>query len=168
MLLSTMGFYGVFVGLKYRNDIRMSKALHSGEYAEEITITFKIPMSIPYVPDQVDFVSVDDKFEHNGELYRMIKRKYASDTLTVVCMTDPEYKKINLALTTYLKTFTQQEQESQQTAKAVNFIKDYLPSDFSIITGSAGWSLDLVMITPSLSILSEHSTLISQPPEHAV
>jgi hypothetical protein len=82
LVLNTLGYYGIFLGMHYRNDRIMTKALDSDNYDQAEAITINVAVSIPYMPDQSDFQRVEGKFEHQGELYRMVKQRYAKDTLT--------------------------------------------------------------------------------------
>lgn len=163
-----MGYYGVFLGLKLKNDIAMSKALDSDLYNQSNTITLKVPVSIPYMPDQPDFDRVDGKFEHNGELYRMVKQRYAQDTLTVICVRDTEHKKIDLALSDYVKTFSDKAADTKPTSKAtITFMKDYLPISFGIVSDTEGWALSVLRNAHYQSLIPTFTASIVHPPERA-
>lgn len=168
ILLNTMGYYGVFLGLHLKNDIAMSKALDADTYDQSNTITLKVAVSIPYMPDQPDFDRVDGQFEHNGELYRMVKQRYAKDTLTVICVKDIEHKKIDLALSDYVKTFTDKATDTNPASKTtISFIKDYLPISFQIKSASEGWALGVIRNGSSQSLIPSFTASIIHPPERA-
>lgn len=163
-----MGYYGVFLGLHFRNDLQMTKALDSDLYDHSNTITLKVAVSIPYMPDQLDFDRVDGQFEHEGEFYRMVKQKYSQDTLTVICVKDAEHKKIDLALADYVKTFSDSTSDTKPTSKTtVSFIKHYLPSAFEIGSATEGWSLRVQQNPHYQSLISTFSASIIHPPERA-
>jgi hypothetical protein len=163
-----MGFYGVFLGLQYQNDLAMSRALDADIYDPANAITLKIPVSIPYVPDESDFERATGQFEHNGELYRKVKQRYAEDTLTVVCVKDNVHKKIDLAITDYVKTFADGSIDFKPTSKIiVTFLKDYLPVFVEINSATEGWALLLVHNPFRCNLLQSHPTSITQPPERA-
>lgn len=163
-----MGYYGVFLGLHYKNDLAMSKAMDSDIYDRSNTLTIKLPVSIPYMSDQSDFNRVTGRIEHNGELFRLVKQKYAKDTLTLVCIRDTEHKKIDLALTDYVKTFADNPSNSNPTSKiTVSFIKEYLPISFEINSATAGWTLQLAYQSHNRSLTSTFSASIVHPPEAA-
>ncbi len=163
-----MGYYGVFLGLHLKNDIAMSRAMDSDRYGSLNTITIKVAVSIPYMPDQADFDRVDGQFEHNGELYRLVKQRYAKDTLTVVCIRDTEHKKINLALSDYLKTFTDNAKDTTPTSKTTfTFIKDYLPISFGVTSETQGWELQLLNNPNYKRLTPTFTASIIHPPERA-
>lgn len=168
ILLNTMGYYGVFLGLQYQNDLAMSKALDADNYDQSETITLKVPVSMPYMPDQSDFSRVDGQFEHNGELYRMVKQRYAKDTLTVVCVRDTEHKNIDRDLADYVKTFTDKATDTKPGSKlTINFIKDYLPIYFKIKSSTEGWALPLRHNSNYRNLIPTFSASIVHPPERA-
>lgn len=163
-----MGYYGVFLGLHLKNDIDMSKALDADIYDQSNTITLKVAVSIPYMPDQRDFNRVDGQFEHNGELYRMVKQRYAKDTLTVICVKDIEHKKIDLALSDYVKTFTDKATDTKPASKTIiSLIKDYLPISFSIDSATEGWTLGVLYNTNHQALIPTFTASIIHPPERA-
>jgi hypothetical protein len=163
-----MGYYGVFLGLHLKNDIAQSKALDADLYDQSNAITLKVPVSIPYMPDQSDFERVNGQFEHNGELYRLVKQRYAQDTLTVVCIKDQEHKKIDLALTDYVKTFTDKATDNKSSSKTtISFIKDYLPNYFQISSATEGWAVQVQYNFHYQNLIPSFSASIIHPPERA-
>ncbi len=166
ILLNTMGYYCLFLGLHLRNDIAMSRAMDSDRYNPSNAITIKVPVSIPYMPDQADFDRVEGQFEYNGELYRLVKQRYAKDTLTVVCIRDTEHKKINLALSDYVKTFTDKATDTTPASKTTfTFIKDYLPISFGVTSATEGWTLQLLHNTNYQGLIPTFTASIIHPPE---
>lgn len=166
VLLNTMGYYGVFLGLHLKNDLAMSKALDSDIYDQSNTITIKVAVSIPYMIDQSEFERANGQFKHNGELYRMVKQRYAKDTLTVVCVKDMEHKKIDVALADYVKTFTDKGTDTKPTSKAtISFIKDYLPVSFEINAATEGWALNVQRNVHHQNLIPTFSASIVHPPE---
>lgn len=168
VVLNTMGYYGVFLGLHFKNDLAMSKALDGELYDLSTAITLNVAVSIPYMQDQSDFERVNGKFEHNGDLYRLVKQKYARDTLTVVCVKDREHKKIEGALTDYVKTFSDKATDASSAAKTtVSFIKDYLPISFEINSATEGWALRVQHRAHPQILIPTFSASIIHPPERA-
>ncbi len=163
-----MGYYCVFLGLHLRNDIAMSRAMDSDRFNPSNIITISVAVSIPYMPDQADFDRVDGEFEHNGELYRLVKQRYAKDTLTVVCIRDTEHKKINRALSDYVKTFSDKATDTTPASKTTfSFIKDYLPISFEVTSETEGWTLQLLRDTSYQSLIPTFTASIIHPPERA-
>ena len=163
-----MGYYVVFLGMQYRNDLTMSRTLDADQYADIQTLTLKIAVSLPYMADQSDFQRVDGKFKHGGEFYRLVKQKYARDTLTVVCVRDHENERISEALSNYVKTFIDNGSDSEKSLKiTVSFIKDFLSQKFSILTITPGWQSKITTSFFVDNLTSAFTALIVQPPEYA-
>lgn len=161
-----MGYYGVFLGLQYKNDRDMVQRLDAENYSDSETITIKIPISIPYATDSKGFERVDGKFEHNGEFYRLVKQKLVQDTLYVVCLKDHENKRIDEAMASLVKTFTDKPVDQHSSAKIViSFIKDYIPQVFTVQCLSPGWEIDVVKESSCRFIKSSFYPSIVHPPE---
>jgi hypothetical protein len=168
ILLNTMGYYMVLVGLQYRNDVAMIKALDTDSYDEGQEVTIRIPVAIPYMNDGFEFERVNGKFQHNGETYRMVKQKYAQDTLIVVCVKDTENQRINNALTDYVKSFTDKAGDHQQQSSlkiTLSYSKDYIQHRLAIRSTTTGWVADVVQQSPANDLIPTYSPSIILPPE---
>ena len=161
-----MGYYGVFLGLQYKNDKNMIHRLDAEDYSASETVTIKIPITIPYAMDSKSFERVDGKFEHKGEFYRLVKQRLAGDTLYVVCIKDHENKRIDEAMSTFVKTFTDKPVDQHSNAKiVVTFIKDYIQQSFTLQHISMGWTIDVVKDSSCRILESTFHTSILHPPE---
>lgn len=161
-----MGYYGVFLGLQYHNHAAVTQKLDDNNYDESSAVVLKVPISVPYMTDQHDFERVDGFFEYNGEYYRLVKQKYAKDTLTIVCFKDTKNKQITNALTDYVKTFSDQGSEQKSQSKiSISFIKDYLPQSFSLKNIASGWQLNVTPNGSVCNLIASFTTSILHPPE---
>lgn len=165
-LLNMLGYYGVFVGLQVKSGQAMRDRFDSENYSTEQEVTIKVPITIPYATDSRGYERVDGEFEHNGQIYRLVKQKLQSDTLFIVCVKDNQAAKINQALADYVKTFTDKPFSAKQTAKTQVFSKDYISTSISIETLAAGWDfLSTNLLTQQNFYCFEFNRFISQPPE---
>jgi hypothetical protein len=163
-----MGYYGVFLGLQYKNDKEMIQRLDAEDYSMSETITIQIPISIPYAVDSKSFERVDGQFEYQGEFYRLVKQKLVRDTLYVVCIKDHENKRIDEAMSKFVKTFTDKPVDQHSNSKVVvSFIKDYMSQSFSVQHLSLGWESDVVKETSCSFSESTFYPSIVHPPERA-
>jgi hypothetical protein len=163
--MNTLGYYGVFLGLQYQNRVAMTERFDADQYDDSQTITIRIPLSVPYMADDLEFKRVDGAFEHNGQHYRMVKQKYEKDTLIVICVADIENKRISQALSDYVMSFTDNADDQNQGETTVSFIKDYLPQSFSIQTTSTGWQMAVVNNAYSDNLVPTFSASVIHPPE---
>jgi len=164
-----MGYYAVFLGLKYQHDSNIILQLDAESYSEFEVITVKIPISIPYVADSKSFERVDGKFEYKGEFYRLVKQKLSQDTLHIVCVKDHKTKLIDEAMTSFVKTFTDKPLDSHSNSKiTVNFIKDYVPQTFGLLNQASGWESNVIKTFFLNALKSTFSPSIIHPPERII
>lgn len=165
LLFNALGFYGLFVGLRYKTASDLVARLDKQQYLDEETVTLKIPMAIPYHPDS-EYKRVDGEIEHDGEFYRLVKQKLQKDTLYIVCIKDYDSKRIKQALADYVKTFTDKPVDAKNSGKVFNtFIKDFLPTSIEITPASAGWNYSLLVAGNNDSFNSRSVAVVSPPPQ---
>jgi hypothetical protein len=170
-LLNAVGLYGILVGLQFKFASEKDKDIDEDRYSTSEITTFKVPLTIPYYLDEQDYQRVTGEFEHDGEVYRLVKQKLHRDTLYIVCVKDANSKKINQALTDYVKTFTDRPFNSkQQNSKSVysTVIKDYLNTGVTIEQGSDGWGENVSYIELVNRYLSLYVSKIKYPPKSLV
>lgn len=164
--MNTMGYYAIFLGLQYKNKVAMTARLDAEQYDDTQTITIEIPITVPYMTDDADFKRVDGIFEYKGEFYRLVKQRYAKETLTVVCIKDTENKRINEAMSDYVMSFTDTG-DDQDSKVTITFIKDYIPQTFSILRSSIGWQKDVVNTMSISNLIPTFTASVIHPPERA-
>ena len=165
LLFNALGFYGLFIGLRYKNEIDLVQRLDNDQYLEEQTVTLKVPMTLPYHLDS-EYERVDGEIEHDGEFYRLVKQKLQKDTLYIVCIKDQGSKRIKQALADYVKTFTDKPADAKHTGKFLtNFIKDFLPTSVGISSASAGWTHVVSSAEIIDSFNSRSIAVVSPPPQ---
>jgi hypothetical protein len=168
LLFNVLGYYGLFIGLRYQNSQDLLQRLDHERYAETETVTIKIPLAIPYASDDKDFERVDGEFEYNGEFYRLVKQRLQHDTLFLVCLKDQGSKRIHKALADYVKTFTDKPVNAKHGAKGLpSFIKEYLSTTCPIKHASLGWGQPVYATGISGSFVDSFCSSIIHPPERA-
>jgi ribosomal protein S17E len=163
-LLNVLGYYGVFVGLQVKTTQQMRQNFDDDNYDHQ-EITFKVPLTVPYNTDSKEYSRVDGEFEHNGEVYRLVKQRFQSDTLYIVCVKDNTSKDINQALEDYVKTFTDKPVSSKGNSKNIqNLIKDYITQSISIEKQNSGWEKTLSFYLVEHQYELVNSSLAGPPP----
>lgn len=167
VLFNALGFYGLFVGLRYKTGLDLTQRLDNDEYSEEETVTLKVPMALPYHIDSEVYERIDGEIEHQGDFYRLVKQKLEKDTLYIVCIKDHDSKRIKQALSDYVKTFTDKPVDSKHTSKSfAGFIKDFLPSTTNITAATSGWNYSVAFTDFSDSFSSRSIAVFSPPPRY--
>jgi hypothetical protein len=164
LLLNVMGYYGLFLGLKYQHTQSITLRLNQDLYNESETITLTVPVAIPYLQN-TDYERVDGEIEHNGEFLRLVKQKFSNDTLYIVCIKDARSKQIKQALAEYVKTFSDHPATSKSGIEIPIFIKDYLLSEFGLSNIALGWSYPFQFYTAEDFICLLSLAVISPPPK---
>jgi len=167
-LLNVLGFYGVFLGLQFKYAQEANDQLDDELYSSDDAMTFRIPLTVPYSTDHQDYERVSGEFEHDGDVYRLVKQKLFRDTLYIVCVKDIKTKKINQALVDYVKTFSDKPVNSKQhSGKQVpSFMKDYVTTGMSVESQSSGWKKTVGYGNFTRYYLSYHTSRIKHPPKH--
>ncbi len=163
-LLNVLGYYGVLLGLKVRASNELSEMLDSDMYDLGGSVTFKIPLTVPYGVNSEFYETVSGEFEKDGVTYRMVKQRLYHDTLYIVCVKDDLSSKINNALAEFVQSFTGQGDDDQKTA-APNFIKDYITSVTSLASLQPGWQLEVVQASTPRYFFDSYFSSIVHPPD---
>jgi hypothetical protein len=164
-LLNVLGYYGVFVGLQVKSGQAMRDRFDSENYSAEQQVTIKVPITIPYASDSREYERVDGEFEHQGQVYRLVKQKLQSDTLFIVCIKDHQAAKINQALADYVKTFTDKPISSKRgSTVSFQFSKDFLSNTTEVKSSASGWNalFSFIRVTDTYLFISQDCT--SPPP----
>lgn len=165
-LLNVLGYYGVFMGLQFVNGKEMRALFDDDNFLPEEEITIKVPITIPYASDSRGFTRVDGEFEHEGQIYRMVKQRYISDTLQIVCVRDSKSMEIKRALKDYVKSFSDKPSSEKGHVKTIqNFIKDYISCSTTLQSEVKGWNKELACHSRTISIESLSILLNSPPPK---
>jgi hypothetical protein len=165
LLFNVLGYYGLFMGLRYHNDIGMIEKFDEATYNVSDEVVIKIPISIPYAIESEDFIRVDGIFEFQGEFFRKVKQRLLQDTLEIICVKDHELAHINHTWTSYVKTFTDSQKDPTHTKLHFTFSKDYLTRAFSILPSSAGWEYEVLRLPNFCFLVSDFYPAIVHPPE---
>jgi len=163
-LLNVLGYYGVFMGLQFVNEKEMKALFDDDSFLPEEEITIKVPITIPYANDSREFTRVDGEFEHEGEVYRMVKQRYISDTLQIVCVKDNTSREIRQALADYVKSFTDKPSSEKSSTKSIqNFIKDYISCSTVLQPKESGWN-KVLDYRKHTSVYESLSIQLNSPP----
>ena len=76
-----------------------------------------IPISFAYQPDQDEFQPVMQSIEIFGRYYRIIKQRYAKDTLHIMYVADIQREDMHKSLKDWIHTISQSSQDRKTTIK---------------------------------------------------
>lgn len=165
-LFQFVGYYFVYMGLRYQVKSEMLVRLDAGNYSKEETLTLKIPFTLPYWMDSREYERVNGEFQYQGEFYQLIEQKLEKDTLYVICIRDVQEKKLHEVMTDYVKLTNDLPTSSHKTLKLLSsLMKDYVKSVPAEISNSKGWFREFCFAEPSFHLLTLASPVYSPPPE---
>jgi hypothetical protein len=154
--------------MEYKNDVLVTKQLDAFEYQKSDALTIKIPLAVPYLADDAEFLRVEGKYVFKGESYRMVKQKYAQDTLYIVCVKDQRDKRLHNAMSDYVKGFTQKTSDRQNNGKTILLLnKDYIQYVIEVNASTPGWMTDVVKNSCYINLIATYSPAILRPPERS-
>ncbi len=142
--------------------------LDADDYDSSETITFAVPLAMPYGADYKDYERVNGEFELKGNFYKLVKQKFEHDTLFVVCVNDKKEKKLVSDLNDYVKLINDLPSSSQQTSKVLlnSIAKDYIPHTTLQLISEAGWILNFTFSQQhSQQLLINSLPVLSPPPD---
>ena len=163
-LLNVVGYYGVFVGLQKSRALDIQSKFDQENYNSEDEVLIKFPLTVPYVSDSREYTRVDGEFEHQGEVYRLVKQRYTADTLFIVCVKDDATREIKRALTDYVKTFSDTpSSEKNQSKTTQNLIKDFIAFEISLTNTHSGW-MNSISYSPFMEHYESIAIAFNSPP----
>ena len=165
-LLNVLGYYGVLLGLKAESGTKLAAKLDSDMYDLGGTVTFKVPLAVPYSSDSEGYEKVNGEFKKDGEIYRLVKQRLYQDTLYIVCLKDEASSKINQTLEDFVQSFSGQDDDSQQQVVAPGFIKDYVDTTIAITNSVNGWEIEVTNTSTPHYFSDSYSASIVNPPDN--
>jgi len=167
-LLNVLGYYGVLVGLKVHAGHELSKMLDSNMYDLGGSVTFKIPLTVPYGVNSENYHAVSGQFEKDGIVYRMVKQRFFHDTLYIVCLKDNASSEINGALSDLAQSFAGQTDDGEQKAAPEGFLKDFMCMMVGLSSSQSGWQSEVVQTSAPRYFFDSYCASIVHPPDSLV
>jgi hypothetical protein len=163
-LFNVIGYYGVYLGLRYQSNRELKEKLDSEGYPEEDLLTLKLPFSLPYQMEWKGYERIDGEFEHDGEFYNLVKHKVERDTLYIVYLKDHKETSLFKTLVNFVQSTTDTPVSKKAQGFLENLIKDYIATTSSLQVSASGWSQDTFFPEPRHSWMSIDSPVFSPPP----
>lgn len=68
------------------SDRSLIQSIDQQQYNADELVQVKIPMSLPYLNNEVHYQRVDGEVRYNGVYYSYVQRKISNDTLYLLCL----------------------------------------------------------------------------------
>ena len=133
-VLCNAGYYFVYLALTHKNENAWKSKVVLGDFRTENIQSRSIPISFPYLADQKEYQTVDERVKLEGKVYRIIKKRYANDTLHIMYINDYAREKIESGFTKWVSRMLKN--NSSSDTKTVQFTfnfpdQQYFRSDFT-------------------------------------
>ncbi|WP_169337675.1 hypothetical protein [Segetibacter koreensis] len=89
-----MGYRVMICYEQQQSDKQLEASLNEDLYNEADLLTIKVPLSLPYLPNNSSFERVDGEIKINGKIYKYVKRRILEGQLVLLCL--PDYNKMRL------------------------------------------------------------------------
>ena len=96
LIFNIIGYKLIIAYYEFKSQTQMAGIIEAKKYAQEDLISLKIPVNLPYSPNNQDFENFEGNIDINGINYQYIKKRIYKDTLEVICIAN------------YSKTYIQQ------------------------------------------------------------
>jgi hypothetical protein len=165
VLMNVMGYYGLLVGLQYRNAQNLITQINAGAFSDADTESLKIP--VPGNPGSQEYDRVDGEFEKDGQVFRLVKQRLYKDTFHIVFIRDEMGTLIKHALADYSKSFSEKTQDDDhQLIILPIFLREYLSKTSEFLSALQPGSK--VVNTPTSRVFVDcFDVSIIHPPERA-
>lgn len=164
-ILYNFGYYVVYFSVNSHIEKNWAEKIY-GDQEILNQKTLKIPISLHYANDDQDFKEINSLFEKDGEYFRIIKQKYAKDTLTVVYVSDNQKNNLETTIKKWAASMAQEGQTNSGKIDFNNFVKDYMQPYFDL---NLKCLADIEPITfhkdPTVTFKNEATAPNSPPPE---
>lgn len=166
-LFNVVGYYGVYLGLRYQSGRALKATLDAGTYSNRDLLTVKIPFLLPYQMEEKGYQRIDGEFELEGEFYNLVQHKVEHDTLYVAYMKNHQHTSLFKSLVEFVHV-TSDAPVSKNAQKLVeSLVKDYISTVSTITVAAAGWCTCTLFVERHETLLSSLTRVLSPPPDQA-
>jgi len=161
-----VGYYFVYLGLRFHANTEMAQRLDTESYTADETITVRIPFTLPYWVDSNDYERISGEFVHNGEFYKLVKQELKKDTLYVVCIRDSKEKRNFNFMSGFAKLSTDVPASSKNTLKLfASLLKDFVPTIDSILPSQPVAFIVTTYVSKQFNVIAAVYPVPSPPPD---
>lgn len=93
-LFNLFGYRIAFFYELQQSDKRLESSFDENQYKESELLTIRVPLSLPYLPDNTAFERTDGEVKIDGKIYKYVKRRISEGELVLLCL--PDYDKMRL------------------------------------------------------------------------
>ena len=166
-LYNVIGYKAIFAVLEKRAEDRMLVQIDNNQYNDQQLVEMKLFYPRLYYSISTNYERFDGKIEISGKNYNYVKRRFANDTLYLLCLPNETQNRITAAKKLHIVNETQGSDQKQNNRQAKYFSADlhYLSHQTWIVASPE------VILTHHAAHCANltrcHPTIVSPPPELA-
>jgi hypothetical protein len=159
-----VGYFFIYQSLKEKRDLYWENKLANDDLPADTYLHRSLPITLPYQPDQEDFINLALDQEINGHVYRVLKYRYEKDTLHITFLKDTGNELLNKSFRDWSNTFAQKPVSQKNGSKnLLTFEKNYIPH-FEYFNFPGHSDLKPVFHSPGKKDLLRNQREIPDPP----
>jgi len=127
------GYYFLYISLQ-QIEYQWQHKIFDDQFSQELILN--LPLSIPYMADQEDYQVTNTPFTKDGVHYRVIKQRYANDTLQLIYVPDHAVLNIKTSMKDWIAAIHAEGKPSQSNGKLIflNAYKDFVTTVFNFLS----------------------------------
>jgi len=121
------GYYVAYFSLNVQIEKNWVEKIYNDQTDGMVERILEIPMSLPYMADQEEFIATNTQFEKDGQYFRAIKQRYTKDTLQIVYVPDSAKRTLDHTMKQWISSLVQDELPDSGNNSILSkiFVKDY-------------------------------------------
>jgi hypothetical protein len=131
-LYNFIGYKAIFAYLEEKASNHLVSKIDRGQYRDDELIEVKVPYPSLYAPNWDDYARYDGEIELGGKHYNFVKRKFANDTLYLLCLPNAVNTRLASAKNKFSEAVAEAATSGKEKSKsgAANLLKS-LSSDWN-------------------------------------
>lgn len=165
-MLHYLGYYFFYVATKYQINKEWDLKIENRVLNEQDFNHLALPVSLPYQPNQELYQPANESMEFDGKFFRLIKKRYANDTLHIIYIDDFKTQNLKKSFKDWINTIYQEKNpDSSRQIVISSFDKNYFLNDFTFeLIAPTNVALELVEYY-SDNYLSPFFDALEHPPK---
>lgn len=140
--------------------------LDADAYSKEEVVILTLPVSLPYPIHDATYERARGDVEYAGEFYHLVKQKVENDTLFMVCVKDPQQKRLQRTINEYTNLSNNLPAATKHTMDLLGkLFKDYTSTAFAEPARHLVLSYDLLFAVGTFEIIHRAFPVDAPPPE---
>jgi len=125
LLFTTVGYRVIISLQQWKADKALVATINDGAYNQNLLLTIKVPINIPYQNSWTSFERVEGEIEIEGVHYTYVQRKIENDTLILQCLPNTGRNDIKKAATKYFASINDLDNQSRQNSSKSSLAKAF-------------------------------------------